>query len=155
MNNEDNDGFKVALKKLMNTIEIMREEPKRPVFTKSLEWDIGETWMRDKMEDYDYATKVYNALCNVQWQHVETKEIFHCSWRYAGGIVAQNRRYGEDYMEFYASGGEGALETEVVMDFAKLGWINTYESPELSKEAKEDLSDSSELLKQINEKKSI
>ena len=150
---EANEDFKAALKKLMKTMESMRDEPKRPVFTKSLEWDIGETWMRDKLEDLEYANKVYNALCNIEWQHVETKEIFHCSWRYAGGIVSQNRRFGEDYMDFYASGGEGTLDTEVVADFAKLGWIATYESPELSKEAKEDLSDSSELLNKINKTK--
>ena len=155
MTSNANDGFRIALKKLMKTIDTMREEPKRPVFTKSLEWDIGETWMRDKLEDYTYAKKVYNALCNNEWQHVETKEVFHCSWRYAGGIVAQNRRFREDYLEFYASGEEGMLDTEVVMDFAKLGWIATIEAPELSKEAKEDLSDSSELLKEINETKSI
>lgn len=147
---QDNEGFKIALKKLMKTIDTMRDEPKRPVFTKSLEWDIGETWMRDKMEDYDYATKVYNALCNVEWTHAETKEVFHCSWRYAGGIVAQNRRYGEDYMEFYASGGEGILDKEVVQDFAKLGWLVVEEAPDLSQDLKGALEQSASLIKDIN-----
>lgn len=150
MSDQENEGFKAALKKLMKTMETMRDEPKRPVFTKSLEWDIGETWMRDKMEDYNYATNVYNALCNVQWQHVETEEIFHCSWRYAGGIVAQNRRYGEDYMDFYASGNEGVLTKEIVQDFAKLGWIVFKEPVELNESLKDDLEESKEILNIIN-----
>ena len=53
-----------------------------------------------------------------------------------GRHCARNRRFGEDYMDFYASGEEGMLDTEVVMDFAKLGWIATVEAPELSKETR-------------------
>ena len=143
-----NDGFRVALKKLMSTTE--KTESNRPSFIKSLEWDLGETWMRDKMDNDEYANKVYDALCNTEWQHVETKEIFHCSWRYAGGIVARNRRYREDYMDFYASGSEGVVGSEIVYDFAKLGWVLLEETSDIKEEDKKDLKESSELIQQIN-----
>ena len=150
----ENKEFKQALQKLMKTLDKSPEEDKRPVFIKSLEWDIGEDWMRKKLENREYAEKVYNALCNTQWENVETKEVFHCSWRYAGGIVANNRRFGEDYMDFYATGGEGSLDTEVVRDFAMLGWINTYESPTLSHQTEADLQESADILNEINKKES-
>ena len=91
------------------------------IFEKSLEWDIAK--LRDKLEDEMYAVKVYDALCNNNWKHKETNELFQCSWRYAGSIVANNRRFNQDYLSFYFSGNEGNIDPEVMSDFENLGWI--------------------------------
>ena len=126
-------------------------ESKNPIFIRSLEWDIAENWMRKKLEDFSYAEKVYNALCNNIWENVETKEHFHSSWRHSGSIVAENRRYGESYMDFYCSGKEGEVDAEVAKDFAFLGWLCVEEGQPVIKDSdKEDLKDSSKILNEIN-----
>jgi len=145
-----NEGFRAALKKLMKDMPEPQKGNPNPVFIKSLEWDLGETWIRKKMDDFKYAENVYNAICNTQWQHVETNEIFHCSWRHAGDIVARNRRYGECYMDFYCSGNEGVIDPEIVTDFAKLGWLCVEEASDLKKEDTKDLVESSNLINEIN-----
>lgn len=55
-----------------------------------------------------YSQNLYAALCNNQFQKHEimsilTDELWSCSWRYAGGIVAQIKGEG-DYMDYYCSG---------------------------------------------------
>jgi hypothetical protein len=57
-----------------------------------------------------------------------------CSWRYAGGVVADFRDCGESYMDWYCSGigektgdyinyvGEGNVADEIRADLALLGW---------------------------------
>lgn len=73
-----------------------------------------------------YATDLYRALCNIQWQKQEVlpmlrNELWSCSWRYAGGIVADIRQEG-DYLDWYCSGGEGTVSDEIRADLANLGW---------------------------------
>lgn len=99
----------------------------------------------------DYAQNVYAALCNMRWQPAEvipilTDEYWSCSWRSAGGIVADFRKTvaTEDYMDWYCSGmggvtsydeqegveymarqnyvPEGIVTDEIREDFFKLGW---------------------------------
>lgn len=99
----------------------------------------------------DYAQNVYAAMCNMRWQPAEVvpilkDEYWSCSWRSAGGIVANFRRSvtKEDYMDWYCSGmgglatddydanmeqmtkrnyvPEGTITDEICADFAKLGW---------------------------------
>ena len=83
-------------------------------------------WLSDKVnEDLDFATDVYRALCNMRWRKIDNKkEIYSCSWRYAGGLVADLRgmRGAMDYCEFYCSGNEGHVSDEVEEAFKKLGW---------------------------------
>ena len=74
----------------------------------------------------EYATDLYRALCNMQWQKVEVmpmlrNELWSCSWRYAGGIVADIRQEG-DYLDWYCSGGEGTVSDEIAWDLHDLGW---------------------------------
>jgi hypothetical protein len=82
-------------------------------------------------------------LCNQDWQKNEVwpllkGEHWGCSWRYAGGIVADMREQG-DYIDWYCSGirgeqgidyeppltfvSEGTVTEEIQEDFFKLGWI--------------------------------
>lgn len=82
-----------------------------------------------------YSQNLYAALCNNRFFY--GNEEWTCSWRFAGGIVADLRDKGEDYMNWYCSGistkegyvSEGVVTEEVSLDLMKLGWIiKPYES---------------------------
>ena len=66
-------------------------------------------WMVEKVRgDSVYAQNLYAALCNNDFQRLEMWPIlkgktWHCSWRYAGGLVADVQGRG-DYMDWYCSG---------------------------------------------------
>lgn len=73
----------------------------------------------EKVKEDCYAQNLYAAMCNMQWQRSEawpilTDELWHCSWRSSGSIVANLRDEG-DYMDWYCSGmgGMGALAREI------------------------------------------
>jgi hypothetical protein len=77
-----------------------------------------------------YSQNLYAALCNNRFFYND--EEWSCSWRYAGGIVADLRSNGEDYMDWYCSGigdvngnyvGESVVTDEIRLDLMKLGWI--------------------------------
>ena len=74
------------------------------------------------VEDIDFATDIYRALCNMQWKDIDGDYIYGCTWRYAGGLVAEIRDKGEDYLEFYCSGAEGSVTKEIEEIFNNLGW---------------------------------
>ena len=112
----------------------------------NLEYDLRSTkWVCDKAKSSDtYAQNIYAALCNQDWQRNEVwpllkGETYSCSWRYAGGIVADMLEKG-DYIDWYCSGigdglgngdadgvkryvPEGHVTEEIQEDFFKLGWI--------------------------------
>lgn len=90
-----------------------------------------------------YAQNLYAALCNMRWQPIEVfpilaDEFWSCTWRSAGGIVADLRASDEDYMDYYCSGigggfspedeikagyvSEGQVTEEIREDLLKLGW---------------------------------
>ena len=62
---------------------------------------------------------------------LDDPEPWSCSWRYAGGILAELRFEG-DYMDWYCSGigydhdsgyvSEGIVTEEIRNDLAQLGW---------------------------------
>ena len=101
-------------------------------------------WFVTKLRDSKtYAQNLYAALCNMQWQKAEiipilTDELWSCSWRSAGGIVADLRNCDEDYMNWYCSGiggglgtddpipeqyvSEGIVTDEIKHDLGLLGW---------------------------------
>jgi hypothetical protein len=81
-----------------------------------------------------YSQNLYAAMCNNRFFYGE--EEWTCSWRFAGGIVADLRDKGEDYMTFYCSGigshngyvAESVVTEEISLDLMKLGWtIKPYE----------------------------
>jgi hypothetical protein len=93
------------------------------------------------LEDSDTAAQFYSALCNVEWVRIskipEDEQIidalmgvdrseWSCSWRYAGGLIAQirtlNYNLHEDYMDFYCCGNEGHVSELVREALAELGW---------------------------------
>ena len=124
----------------------------------NLEFDLRVTdWILTKVRDSRvYAQTLYAALCNNTFQKQEVWPIlkdqtWSCSWRYAGGIVADMQGQG-DYIDWYCSGirditpmeqsewdmlsqeqqmfhleslahvGEGTVTDDVREDLARLGW---------------------------------
>ena len=94
-----------------------------------LEKDLYESnyIMEKAYRNQDYCQNLYAALCNNDWIKADmlsilAAEYWHCSWRYAGGIVAELRNQNEDYIDFYCSGGEGIVQDDIAEDFARIGW---------------------------------
>jgi hypothetical protein len=82
----------------------------------NLERDLKDAqWLVDKVRSSDaYAQNLYAALCNNAFQKLEVVPILRddawsCTWRYAGGIVADIRCKG-DYIDWYCSGIQGDPE---------------------------------------------
>lgn len=105
----------------------------------------------EKVKKDSYAQNLYAAMCNMQWQRTEVfpilkEEMWHCSWRVSGGIVADLRGEG-DYLDWYCSGmggfsmladetgeetarwikekgyvAESVVTEEIKQDLASLGW---------------------------------
>jgi hypothetical protein len=113
----------------------------------NLEYDLRSTdWIVEKVRASEsYAQNLYAALCNNEFQRQDVwpmlkDQKYTCSWRYAGGIVADMRGQG-DYIDWYCSGirndnyqddsdipypaqfaGEGHVTDEIQADLQKLGW---------------------------------
>jgi hypothetical protein len=100
---------------------------------------MASTWFRAKVQaSEDYSQNLYAAMCNNDFQKLEpwpllTDESWNCSWRRAGGIVADLRHEG-DYLNWYCSGimeeghyisgyvQEGVVTEEIQADLKELGW---------------------------------
>ena len=108
----------------------------------NLEYDLRTTqWVLDKARtSKTYAQHIYAALCNTQWckrdtWQILTEQYWTCSWRYAGGVVADMIGKG-DYVGWYCSGldidgsetpsfvREGHVTEEIAADLSKLGWFS-------------------------------
>ena len=86
-----------------------------------------------------YSQNLYSAMCNNLFY--KNDEEWSCSWRCAGGIVADIRSMGESYIDWYCSGiggfrestsvpsltngyvGESFVTDEIRSDLLQLGWI--------------------------------
>jgi len=110
----------------------------------NMEYDLRSTkWICDKAKASDnYAQNLYAAMCNMQFIKLDVMPIlknqrWSCSWRHAGGIIADMREQG-DYIDWYCSGinpsydeadaipgfvPEGVVTDEIKEDLKKLGWI--------------------------------
>ena len=124
----------------------------------NMEYDLRSTkWICDKVKSDDvYAQNLYAAMCNNDFQRNDMMPIlkgqtWSCSWRYAGGIVADMQEQG-DYIDWYCSGirnpdlpedefnalnaeeqlaykntqgyvSESVVTDEVRSDLKKLGWL--------------------------------
>ena len=142
---EDEDVQRALdLERMINEHNAQREADER-WRENNLEYDLRSTkWICDKAKASEaYAQNIYAALCNQDWQKNEVwpllkGETYSCSWRYAGGIVADMREQG-DYIDWYCSGirgeqgidyeppltfvSEGTVTEEIREDFFQLGWI--------------------------------
>jgi hypothetical protein len=111
----------------------------------SMEYAIkNSAWMCEKIKSSDiYAQNLYAALCNNEFQKIDVLPIlkderWSCSWRYAGGIIADIQEKG-DYLDWYCSGiqmlevdddskdtssvvPEGKITQEIKDDLKLIGW---------------------------------
>ena len=107
----------------------------------NMEYDLRSTqWICDKVKQSDsYAQNLYASMCNRDfikndvWP-ILTEETWSCSWRHAGGIIADMQEKG-DYIDWYCSGimeegheipgfvTEGTVTDEIEQDLLKLGWL--------------------------------
>lgn len=124
----------------------------------NMEYDLRTTdWILEKVRNSDiYAQNLYAAMCNNDFQKNEFMPLlagktWSCSWRYAGGIIADMRQEG-DYIDWYCSGirnnddlddesynqltkeqqefyimsksyvGESVVTDEIRQDLKRLGW---------------------------------
>ena len=129
------------------------ENLKNPAWQKNnMEYDLRTSKeLCDKVKESDnYAQNLYAAMCNMSWQSREfwqelKGETWSCSWRHAGGIIADMREDG-DYIDWYCSGigneeygngldgtipditdgrnyvPEGVVTEEIELDLNRLGW---------------------------------
>jgi len=114
----------------------------------NLEYDLLTTdWILEKVRNSEsYAQNLYAAMCNTDFVKndvwpILTEKRWSCSWRYAGGIIADMRQEG-DYIDWYCSGirndgyiddkdsvqpgnyvSESVVTDEIREDLLKLGWI--------------------------------
>ena len=132
----------------------------------NMEYDLrSNQWICDKAKNSDiYAQNLYAALCNNEFTKndvwpILTDKRWSCSWRYAGGIIADMQEKG-DYIDWYCSGirdskplddeefyaltkeqqeyyiqsksyvSESVVTDEIREDLLKLGWIVIDESEE-------------------------
>jgi hypothetical protein len=131
----------------------------------NMEYDLRSTqWIIDKAKDDAYAQNLYAAMCNNDFTKndvwpILTEKRWSCSWRHAGGIIADMQGKG-DYIDWYCSGirdakildddefraltkeqqesyiqgkkfvPESCVTDEIRQDLLKLGWIVIDEEPE-------------------------
>jgi len=124
----------------------------------NMEYDLLTTgWILEKVRESDvYAQNLYASMCNRDFIKHDVMPIlknqrWHCSWRYAGGIIADMQEKG-DYIDWYCSGirneslteeeleklpldqqamakelaayvGEGVVTDEIREDLFRLGWV--------------------------------
>lgn len=119
----------------------------------NMEYDLRTSdFIAEKCKDKVYAQNLYAAMCNNDFVKndvwpILTDKRWSCSWRYAGGIVANIREEG-DYIDWYCSGirnteydtdtheelanndktcqryvSESVITDEIREDLLKLGWI--------------------------------
>ena len=92
--------------KILEDRRKQRFEPKED----DLETDLRTTeWILEKVRSSEvYAQNLYAAMCNNEFIKQEvipilSEQKWSCSWRYAGGIIADMRQQG-DYIDWYCSG---------------------------------------------------
>ena len=101
------------------------------------------------LKDEKMAREFYSALCNMRWVNKEAVRNLYgddrmiietlkgedlptwsCSWRYAGGIIAdiRNKNYNteETYLDYYCAGNEGTVSDLVEECFRRMGWTPIY-----------------------------
>jgi hypothetical protein len=121
----------------------------------NLEYDLRTSkYIVDKARaDKAYAQHIYAALCNNEFQRnsvwpILTDKRWSCSWRYAGGIVADIMGEG-DYIDWYCSGirgDEGVPDGEfqtwtAAQQEEYLEWKRSVPESTITEEVRQDLFD--------------
>jgi len=94
------------------------------------------------LSDQNIAVQFYSALCNMRWQKDsflsdderiinklkgDELDVWSCSWRAAGGYIADIRNThhnkNEGYLDYYCHGDEGVITPLVEECFGRMGWL--------------------------------
>ena len=144
-NNKEPDQKVLDMYQEWNDNSIIQDED--PEWQKdNLEYDLRTCgWILEKVRARkSYAQNLYASMCNREFQKLAVvpilkEERWSCSWRRAGGIIADMRQEG-DYIDWYCSGirdelesegannanmtyvPEGVVTEEIQEDLQKLGW---------------------------------
>lgn len=107
---------------MMKILDEEQEKESTVDKTFNLEYDLrsNEEILAKARNSEVYCRDLYSALCNNRFFYGDKE--WTCSWRYAGGIIADMLQKG-DYIDWYCSGNEGHVTEEIRMDLIKLGWI--------------------------------
>ena len=157
-NEEPNEGYLDFFQRLLDESDHKFDDPQSRI--NNMEYDLLTTdWILEKVRASDaYAQNLYAAMCNNSFIKREMwpilkEEKWSCSWRYAGGIIADMQQKG-DYIDWYCSGingvgvyapakdneeftkeqlagielvkkyvGEGCITDEISQDLQRLGWM--------------------------------
>lgn len=144
---EPNQDYLDMFQKILEDADKKWLDPKSKV--NNMEWDLVTTdWILEKVRASDsYAQNLYAAMCNNDFMKREMwpilkEEKWGCSWRSAGGIIADMRQEG-DYIDWYCSGirndanynpddniaypngyvPESVVTEEIETDLHRLGWL--------------------------------
>lgn len=137
---EPNRDYLNMFEKILEQHKHKFDEPESRV--DNMEWDLLTTdWILEKVRaNKAYAQNLYAAMCNNDFIKLDvipilTEKKWGCSWRYAGGIVADMRQEG-DYIDWYCSGIRDYSRDEADPNFYEGGYV-----PEgkITKEIREDL----------------
>lgn len=82
--------------------------------------------LAEKMkESEEFCVEVWSALANVNWYHPESHDEYGCSFRYAGGLIAEILGDYSDmnYMKWYCSGPYATVSDTIARAMKKSGWI--------------------------------
>lgn len=89
----------------------------------NLEYDLRTTdWILEKVRASEvYAQHLYAVMCNNDFKKLDVlpillDETWSCSWRHAGGIVADMQQEG-DYIDWYCSGIRNDITEEDIANF--------------------------------------
>jgi hypothetical protein len=144
---EPNQDYLDMFQKILEDADKKWQTPKS---TKdNMEYDLVTTdWILEKVRASDvYAQNLYAAMCNNDFMKREMwpilkEEKWGCSWRSAGGIIADMQQKG-DYIDWYCSGirndnnynpdisiaypngyvPESVVTKEIEDDLHRLGWL--------------------------------
>jgi hypothetical protein len=111
----------------------------------NLEYDLLTTeWILEKVRTSEsYAQNLYAAICNNEFQKrdlwpILKEETWGCTWRYAGGIIADMRQEG-DYIDWYCSGMGGLATYDAEEGDAHMAKLKFVPEKTVTEEISEDL----------------
>jgi len=103
-----NEAYLDMFDQILNDHEHKFDDPQSRI--NNMEYDLLTTdWILEKVRADDaYAQNLYAAMCNNGFIKLDVipilkQEEWGCSWRYAGGIIADMQEKG-DYIDWYCSG---------------------------------------------------